>query len=205
MNLLKSSAFAGLLLSVTAGAIAQNKSNGEPYYGETKGYPLFNPYPNNTGRGGNRPWLVRNFGPVGIGINLVRPGMTMQIHNIEEGSPAAATGKLKKGQIIESINGTVLKEIDPRIILGDLITEAEAKDGKVVLKIKGEGAVTVQIPVMGSYSETWPLNCKKSDKIVRQMVDLLAKEEKPQSLDPGKQTFERWTCSPRRRSRSGDQ
>ncbi|MCH7228671.1 DUF6288 domain-containing protein [Haloferula sp. A504] len=164
------------LLAFAPGAGAQNE---ESYYSDNVSMRTFNPYPNDVGRG-NRPWLVRNFGPVGIGINLVRPGMTMQIHNVEEGSPAAATGKLKKGQIIESINGTVLKDIDPRIILGDIITEAEATDGKVVLKIKDEGSVTVPIPVMGRYSETWPLNCPKSDKIVRGLADLLAKEEKPQ-------------------------
>jgi hypothetical protein len=138
--------------------------------------PLFNPFPNVTDK---KPWLVRNLGPVGIGINLIRPGMTMQIHNIEPGSPAEAAGKLVKGQIIESINGVVLKESDPRIILGDIVTEAEATDGKVVLKIQGGEDVTVNIPVMGRYSETWPVNCAKSDKIVRNLADLLAKEEKP--------------------------
>ncbi len=137
---------------------------------------IFNPFPNVTDK---KPWLVRNFGPVGIGINLIRPGMTMQIHNVEKGSPAEATGKLQKGQIIESINGTVLKDEDPRIILGDLITEAEAKDGKIVLKIKDLGNVLVTIPVMGSYAKTWPMNCPKSDKIVRQLADLLAKDEQP--------------------------
>ncbi|BCX46693.1 hypothetical protein HAHE_06010 [Haloferula helveola] len=139
--------------------------------------PLFNPYPKVTDK---KPWLVRNFGPVGIGINLVRPGMTMQIHNVEPGSPAEKTGKLEKGQIIESINGRVLEKIDPRVILGDLITEAEAKDGKVVLKIKDVGDVTVNIPVTGPYSETWPMDCPKSDKVVRQLAEVLAKEEKPQ-------------------------
>jgi hypothetical protein len=138
--------------------------------------PLFNPFPNVTDRG---PWLVRNLGPVGIGILLTRPGMTMQINNVEKGSPAEAAGKLQKGQIIESINGKLLKDVDPRIILGDIVTEAEATDGKVTLKIQGVGDVTVQIPVMGKYSATWPMNCAKSDKIVRNLADLLAKEEKP--------------------------
>jgi hypothetical protein len=138
--------------------------------------PIFNPFPDVTDK---KPWLVPNFGPVGIGINLIRPGMTMQIANVEKGSPADATGKLQKGQIIESINGKVLENEDPRIILGDIITEAEAKDGKVVFKIKDLGAVVVTIPVMGSYSKTWPLNCPKSDTIVRQLADLLAKDEEP--------------------------
>jgi len=146
----------------------------EPYYPEDKP-PIFNPYPNND----KNPWLVKNFGPVGIGINLIRPGMTMQINNVEKGSPAETTGKLEKGQIIESINGKVLKEIDPRVILGDIITDAEATDGKVVLKVQGVGDVTVKIPVMGKYSDTWPLNCPKSDKIVRNLADLLAKDAQP--------------------------
>jgi len=138
--------------------------------------PIFNPFPNVTDRG---PWQVRNLGPVGIGISLIRPGMTMQIANVEKGSPAEATGKLQKGQIIESINGKVLERDDPRIILGDIVTEAEAKGGKVVLKIKDLGDVVVTIPVMGSYSKTWPIDCPKSDKIVRQLADLLAKDEEP--------------------------
>ncbi len=156
------------------------KSNGQPpakasYYAPGK-QPIFNPFPNVTDK---KPWLVRNFGPVGIGINLIRPGMTMQIANVEAGSPAEATGKLVKGQIIERINGTVLADEDPRIILGDILTEAEAKDGKVVLTIKDIGDVTVTIPVMGSYSKTWPVNCPKSDMIVRQLADLLAKDAEP--------------------------
>ncbi|NCQ34908.1 hypothetical protein GW813_07525, partial [bacterium] len=138
---------------------------------------LFNPYPNDTGRSGKKAWTVRYFGPVGIGIDLKRPGMTMHIKNIEPGSPADKTGKLEKGQIIESINGVVLKDIDPRIILGNIITEAEASDGIIDLKIKGQGNVRVQIPVMGSYSPTWPVNCPKSDKIVRNLADLIAQQD----------------------------
>lgn len=166
-------AAAAILLSIND-SHAQNSG----YYKDQQGMKMFNPYPKDQGRGSGN-WLVRNFGPVGIGIILKRPGMTMEINNVEKGSPAEATGKLKKGQIIESINGVVLKDIDPRFILGDIITNAEAKDGKVNLKIKGVGNVLVQIPVMGSYSKTWPENCAKSDKVVRKLAAVLAKEEKP--------------------------
>jgi hypothetical protein len=158
-------------------ALASNawSQNAEAYYTPAT-IPIFHPHPNITDKG---PWLVRNLGTVGIGIHLTRPGMTMQIHNVEPGSPAEKTGKLQKGQIIESINGITLKEIDPRIILGDIITEAEAKDGKIVLKIQGAGEVTVKIPVMGSYSKTWPVNCPKSDRIVKDLADLIAKQDQP--------------------------
>lgn len=162
----------------TGSIVAQKKGkSNEPAYYKEDGMRIFNPFPDVTDR---KPWRVRNFGPVGIGIDLKRPGMTMEIFHVEEGSPAAATGKLEKGQIIESINGKVLEEIDPRIILGDILTEAEATDGKINLKIKDLGNVLVEIPVMGAYSKTWPVNCPKSDKIVRNLADLLAKEEKPQ-------------------------
>lgn len=122
-------------------------------------------------------WKIPNFGPVGLGIDLVKPNFTMKISNVEEGSPAAKTGKFKKDQIIESVNGQVLKDKDPRIILADWITEAEAKDGTLVLKIKDLGDVTVRIPVMGAYSPTWPENCPKSDKIIRNLADRLAKQK----------------------------
>lgn len=126
-----------------------------------------------------KPWLIKNFGPVGIGI-MIEKGLLMKVQNVEPGSPAEKTGQLKQGDIIESINGVKLTETkrDPRIVLGQLITDAEAGDGKIGLLIKGKGPVLVQIPVLGRYSDTWPLNCPKSDKIVRNLADLLAKQGK---------------------------
>ena len=174
----KTSKFAAVLLGCVSLLSLSSSASADDYYTDKAGMKLFNPYPMTSGRGSGS-WSVRYFGPVGIGLELVRPGMTMQIKNVEEGSPAAKTGKLKPGQIIESINGVTLKDIDPRIILGNIITQAEAKDGKINLQIKGEGMVSVQIPIMGSYSPTWPLNCKKSDMIVRNMAAALHKLEKP--------------------------
>lgn len=165
-----------VLATLTLGSQATADSNS--YYKEGI-VNIFNPYPKDVGRGSNKAWRIRYFGPVGIGIDLKRPGMTMEIWNVEEGSPADKTGKLKKGQIIESINGVVLKDIDPRILLGNIITNAEATDGVIDLKIKGEGNVRLQIPVMGAYSPTWPVNCAKSDKIVRNLADLIAQRDEP--------------------------
>jgi hypothetical protein len=119
---------------------------------------------------------VKRFGPVGMGIDLIQPAFTMRISHIEEGSPAAATGKLKAGQIIESINGQKLADIDPRIQLGRILAAAEASDGVLRFTIKGQTEdVIVNVPVLGAYSKTWPLNCPKSDKIVRNFADYLAK------------------------------
>jgi hypothetical protein len=121
---------------------------------------------------------IDRFGPVGMSLELIQPTFTIRVGDIEEGSPAAAVGKLKKGQIIESINGESLQDIDPRIQLGNIITKAEATDGKLRMAIRGESEpVVVQLPVLGTYSETWPLNCPKSDKIVRHMADYLKSPE----------------------------
>ncbi len=121
---------------------------------------------------------IDRFGPVGVGIDLIQPAFKMRIKNVEEGSPAAATGKLKKGQIIETINGQELADIDPRIQLGQILAAAEASDGVVKFAITGEGApITVKIPVLGGYSKTWPLDCPKTDKIVRQVADYISVPE----------------------------
>ena len=118
---------------------------------------------------------IKRFGPVGMGIDLLQPAFTMRISHIEESSPAAATGQLKAGQIIETINGQKLADIDPRIQLGQILAAAEATDGLLKFAIKGEAEpVTVKVPVLGAYSKTWPLNCPKSDKIVRQVANYLS-------------------------------
>ncbi len=140
----------------------------EPFYKET---PLFSTAPSPE----KSLQSVDRFGPVGIGIELIQPAFTMRVKNVEEGSPAAETGRLKKGQIIERINGEKLADIDPRIQLGKILAKAEATDGVIKLSIKGIAEpVTMKIPVLGAYSKTWPLNCPKSDKIVRQVAEYLS-------------------------------
>ncbi len=125
---------------------------------------------------------IARFGPVGLGIELHQPAFVMKIGNVEEGSPAYKTGQLKEGQIIETINGERLRDIDPRIQLGNIITQAEATDGKIELVVRDDANaptqnVRLEIPVLGTYSDTWPLNCPKSDRIVRNLADWAAEQE----------------------------
>ncbi|MFK7849432.1 MAG: DUF6288 domain-containing protein, partial [Akkermansiaceae bacterium] len=159
-------------LATSAFVKAENYLDVDSYY---KKAPQFHMWPDP----GAARYSIKRFGPVGIGLELRQPAFTMHIVNIEEGSPAEASGKLKKGQIIESVNGQVLKEEDPRVLLGNWITEAEANGGIVKLMVKdnAEAAareVIVKIPALGAYSETWPVDCAKSDKIVRACADALA-------------------------------
>ena len=41
-----------------------------------------------------------------------------------------------------------------------------------------EESVAITIPVLGAYSKTWPLNCKKSDTIIRQAAEFLAQPDR---------------------------
>jgi C-terminal processing protease CtpA/Prc len=82
---------------------------------------------------------IGRLGPIGLALELRKPNFTIYIKSVEAGSPAAATEKLKPGQIIESINGEVLKDIDPRVQLGNMITRIEATDGVVKFMIKDDG------------------------------------------------------------------
>ncbi len=163
-----------LLAALPAFSREKQKDPGpDPYY---KGMQTFQGVPDSRNLLGCE---VRNFGPVGLGLELINPNFTIKIVRVDPGTPAAATGKLMPGQIIESINGKTLKERDPRELLGEFIAESEAGDGKMILEVKGQGKVVVQLEPLGAYSATWPLNCPKSDKIVRRMADLLAKQEEP--------------------------
>jgi len=162
-----------------AGVLCASGADTEPAKFESKYYkdwPLFSTYAKETER--SQP--VEHFGPVGIGIELLLPPFQMKLSRIDKGSPAEASGKLKVGQMIESINGQTLKDIDPRIQLGAIITKAEAKDGVIRFMVKENPdakseEVIVKIPILGAYSKTWPLKCPKSDKIVRGEADFLAK------------------------------
>ncbi len=140
-----------------------------------KGTPLFSTAPDPK----KSMQTIDRFGPVGLVIELHQPAFVMKVGKIEEGSPAAASA-LKAGQIIESINGEKLKDIDPRIQLGRIIEKAESSDGalKFLVKDKPDAAaqeVIVKISVLGAYSKTWPLNCPKSDKIVRGFADYVSR------------------------------
>jgi len=124
---------------------------------------------------------ITRWGPVGMSIDLIQPAFTMRINGVEPGSPAAATGALAEGDIIHSVNGEQLRDIDPRIQLGNWITAAETADGKLVLEVADAdtGAtreVTVQLEPIGTYSETWPLDCPKSGRIVRDLAEYLKSE-----------------------------
>jgi hypothetical protein len=89
----------------------------------------------------------------------------------ESGSPA--DGKLNKGDVIRGVNGVALEGLNYYVVLGTMLTRAEATDGRIVFDVQPAGGakattVEVTIPVLGRYSDTWPVDCAKSKKIIEQ-------------------------------------
>jgi len=110
------------------------------------------------------PTPVRDFGPTGLQIDLQKNN-TLKVTGTLPGSPAES--KFTAGQVIQKINGAPIPDgfWQHRQHLADLITKAEATDGKLTFTTdKGEVALT--LPVLGSFSNTWPVNCPKTEKII---------------------------------------
>ncbi|MBT8036366.1 MAG: hypothetical protein KJO21_02360 [Verrucomicrobiae bacterium] len=110
------------------------------------------------------PTPVRTFGPTGLEISLQKNN-TLKVTAVQKDSPAA--GKFTQGQIITTINGQAMPAgfWEHRLLLGDLITKAEATDGKLIFATD-KGNVTLHLPILGSYSDSWPLDCPKTQKII---------------------------------------
>ncbi|PXA04682.1 hypothetical protein DDZ13_05790 [Coraliomargarita sinensis] len=121
----------------------------------------------------------RAFGHVGATGIFARiyPGVEVRVESLIEGSPA--DGKFAVGDILTGVNGVQLQGKNPFVVLGNALTEAEATNGKLTFDVRSpEGKATrkqtITIPVYGPYSETWPLDCAKSDKIVREAAEFFS-------------------------------
>lgn len=154
-------ALLGLATLCSAPLYAAGGGSGGNHYTEQ---PLFSLRPN--------PDSESNFGCVGAtGLMLrVYPGVVLKVDDMLPQSPAA--GKFTKGEIIVGINDISLKGRNPYHLLGQALTSAETVNGKMIFDvISKEGAapkkVVVDVPVLGAYSPTWPLKCKKSEAIIQ--------------------------------------
>jgi len=105
---------------------------------------------------------------VGVtGIFAEIKGGVLSVTKTTPKTPAA--GKLQAGDVLEAVDGVSLEVQDPRHPLGEAINQAEGRDGKMTFAIrrgKTKKSVTIQLEAIGSYSPTFPVNCKKSRRIV---------------------------------------
>jgi len=154
-----------VLVACTHASAARSAQTVEPDY--TKGEKL---------EGKFNYW---NMGSIGIIGNLwatrsagtgeqTKDTRMIQIKSVIEGTPA--DGVLKEGDVILGV-GNGRFTTDARKTLSAAITEAEEEKngGKLVLTIWRAGdtrAVTIILPVLGSFSDVSPWACEKTDAIV---------------------------------------
>jgi len=102
---------------------------------------------------------------------------------------------LRKHDIITGANGGGFgKDEDPRIALGNAITESETsrRKGVLTLAILRDGAeqtVEIRLRVVGSYSPTWPFGCKKSQSILAEACRFVAERATPERGTTGHREF----------------
>lgn len=135
---------------------------------------------------GNEQRFPYNFGPTGAtGWFYEREFV---INGLDKGSPA--DGILKINDRIRAVQGVRFPETiefsaddrDPRRVLGTGITQAEAKDGRLILTVwrnNRELDLEVKLPAIGPYSKTWPYDCPKSRTILTNACDWLAAKQMP--------------------------
>ena len=163
---------ARLMCSMACTLCAAEQAKPADYYTEK---PLYQTRPN--------PADERFFGVIGVtGIKArVYPGVVLKVEEMMPGSPCE--GKFAKQEILTGINGTALKGLDPFVVMGNALTKAEATDGKMVFDVtsangKTQRKETVTIPVLGTYSKTWPLDCPKSKRIIDEAAAFYADPKK---------------------------
>lgn len=121
------------------------------------------------GATGARGWMYSNQ----LGTTMARQ---VAITEVAEGAPA--DGILKLGDVLLGVAGSSFS-YDPRTELGKALTAAEAVDGRLVLTRWRDGKteqVTIELPVLGSYSPTAPYDCPKSERILEAGCKILAEK-----------------------------
>jgi len=132
----------------------------------------------------NQPSPAREYDPFPVGVTglevSIKKGVVVKVEATQAGTPAQ--GKFSKGDLLLGVNGVMLQGKNPYVALGAVLTEAEAKDGRLTFDVaKKNGTakqVTLSIPVMGAYSKTLPLNCEKSKKVIQQAAQFYSAKER---------------------------
>ncbi len=128
---------------------------------------------------GSHDWVLGSTGASGWIYAYKHTDMARQILITTISADSPAHGKLKTNDVILGI-GKEKFTTDARITLAKAITKAETKKGagKLPLLVWRDGktsTITLQLPILGSYSSTAPYNCPKSLKILTLGCQAIAK------------------------------
>ena len=118
---------------------------------------------------------------VGVtGILAKITGGVLSVTKTQPGTPAA--GKLEPGDVLLTVDGASLEIQDPRHPLGFAINQAEGRDGRMTFTIRRDAekrSVTIQLKAVGSYGPTFPVGCRKSQRIVDETAAFLLAQGGP--------------------------
>jgi len=157
---------AALLIALGAAPSALAQRNKPPVPDLTTGGETDGKHDWNLGPTGARGWMW--------GWKLeTREARQVLITTVAPGSPAE--GVLRPGDVLLGLEDPF--DGDPRRLLGEAITRAEAKGGELPLLRWRDGAtepVVLQLPVLGPYSRTAPFDCRKSAAILDAACDHIA-------------------------------
>lgn len=119
--------------------------------------------------------------------SMTREARQILVTKVDPGCPAV--GILEAGDIILGVNGEYFIE-DARKALGRAIDAAESEESAGQLKLMRwrpvagadprqgkEEAIVVKLPVLGSYAETAPYHCPKTERILEQAVARLLEQK----------------------------
>lgn len=131
----------------------------------------------NLGPTGLRGWIHISADGAPLGRLTDRSRQILVTH---VGTNTPAYGVIKTNDVILGVGDTLFSE-DARKSLGRAITEAEKPENKGILKVLVFRAgqtqkVPLQLRVIGSYSDTAPYNCPKSERILADALSILRQE-----------------------------
>ena len=135
--------------------------------------------------------LPVNLGPTGA-VGYACRNMLV-VKGVAPRSPAH--GVLRKYDLIVGASGAAFAEgADPRMALGKAITASETRagQGRLTLSLLRDGAeqtAEVRLPVLGSYSPTWPFQCAKSQRILDAACRFLVDHSTPDRGMPSHREF----------------
>ena len=122
---------------------------------------------------------IDRFGPVGIGIELIQPAFTMTDQERRGGLARRRDGKAQDRPDHRVDQRPETPGHRPAHPARQHHHEGRGHRRGDQVRDQGRGASRwwSKIPVLGAYSKTWPLDCPKSDKIVRDFADYLTKPD----------------------------
>ena len=117
----------------------------------------------------------KSFGPSGI-LGTIAYRRNLFVNNTYAGSPA--DGKILHGDFIYGVNGKPFNNVTADMAEAIALAETEEAKGVMRLDLLRNGkkmTVEIQLPVLGTFSETSPYDCPKTDRMVAEAEAWVAK------------------------------